>query len=133
MRAAQMTYAAGMSADRHSQAYVLRGRAAARRRRMRLARIRRIVFSSLLLIMLITSLTGFSRPVQVTQPVYKYYAAVSVERGETLWSIAESYYTQDWKSMRTYVKESSRLNHIGSGQVKHGQTLVVPYYSTQQK
>ena len=52
---------------------------------------------------------------------FKYYTSITVETGETLWSLADEYINYD---------EVQSINHLdGAGTLMAGQTLIVPYYS----
>lgn len=59
---------------------------------------------------------------------YKYYTEVRVDRGDTLWSIADRYMTEEYTSRKSYVREVQKLNNIGCD-VRYGQRILVPYYS----
>ena len=63
---------------------------------------------------------------------YKYYTEVRVDRGDTLWSIADRYITEEYVSRKSYVKEIQQLNNIGCD-VKYGQRILIPYYSEEIK
>lgn len=64
--------------------------------------------------------------------VYKYYTEVTVGRGDTLWSIAERYRTEEYASMKSYIREIQELNQLGI-EVQYGQRIMVPYYSEEVK
>ena len=56
------------------------------------------------------------------------YTEVRVDRGDTLWSIADRYMTEEYTSRKSYVREVQKLNNIGCD-VRYGQRILVPYYS----
>ena len=58
----------------------------------------------------------------------KMVTAVYVEYGDTLWEIAEEYYTEDWKNVSEYVEEIKRCNQLWEDDIQAGATLIVPYY-----
>ncbi len=63
----------------------------------------------------------------------KYYTGVTVESGDTLWSIADEYidYTQ-YKSKNSYIKEICSINNLeDASDIRCGQRLVVPYYASE--
>ena len=66
------------------------------------------------------------------EPSYKYYANIEIQRGDTLWEIADAYMDADHYRNRTeYINEVMRLNHMVTDHLVTGQKLVVPYYSTE--
>ena len=107
------------------------------RRKMRRQRTlrRRIVFTTLAIF--ITLILTFSYNVLVTQAnddmsdvKYKYYTYHEVEKGETLWSIAENYIDYDYyESISDYIKELRVMNHLNDDLIKVGEDIVVTYYS----
>lgn len=63
-------------------------------------------------------------------PSYKYYTQITVESGDTMWSIAEEHIDYEhYDGIRDYIKEVCSINHCNADQLRSGQTLVVPYYS----
>ena len=62
---------------------------------------------------------------------FKYYTSVTIEYGETLWSLADEYINYDhYKDKNRYIAEVQSINHLdGAGTLMAGQTLIVPYYS----
>lgn len=64
---------------------------------------------------------------------FKYYTDITVSRGETLWEIADDYidYGQ-YKDKEAYIAEVRSINHIPEEEgIRAGQTLIVPYYSSE--
>ena len=62
---------------------------------------------------------------------YKYYSSVVVEKGDTLWSIAEEHMGTQYESTADYVKEVMQMNSLTNDHIIAGQHLVIPYYSTE--
>lgn len=63
---------------------------------------------------------------------FKYYTSVIVEAGESLWDIADDYMDEHYDSRNSYIAEVRRINHLDeNGTVTAGQTLIVPYYSSE--
>lgn len=58
----------------------------------------------------------------------KYVTSVYIEDGDSLWSIAERYFTEKNISMKEYINEIKECNHLSSNEIKKGQYLIVPYY-----
>ena len=63
------------------------------------------------------------------QERYKYYNSVFVKPGDSLWTIAENYITDDYEDMESYIAEVMKMNHLGEPQVQAGNYICVPYYS----
>lgn len=59
----------------------------------------------------------------------KYVTAVYIESGDSLWTIAERFYTEQNSSMKDYIREIKECNHLSSNQIRQGQYLIIPYYS----
>ena len=53
---------------------------------------------------------------------------VKIEDGDTLWSIAREYYTKDYKSMMSYIKEIKQINKLKSDTIHEDCYLIIPYY-----
>ncbi len=69
-----------------------------------------------------------------TKESYKYYTSITVEDGDTLWSLADEYITVEYKNKQAYIDEVRALNHINmQGDIVSGSTLVMPYYSSEYK
>jgi len=66
------------------------------------------------------------------KPVYyeKYVTAVYIERGDSLWTIAKKYYTEQNVSMKDYIQEIKACNHLSGNEIRYGQYLIVPYYKS---
>ena len=63
---------------------------------------------------------------------FKYYTSVIVEAGESLWDIADEYIDEHYDSRNSYIAEVRSINHLDeNGTVIAGQTLIVPYYSSE--
>ncbi len=62
---------------------------------------------------------------------YKYYKSITIEQGDSLWSIAEKYCTDAYEDTREYVDELKELNSLTSDIIHEGQHLLVTYYDTE--
>ncbi len=61
---------------------------------------------------------------------YKYFTSIQVEKGDTLWSIAEEYGDDEhYDSQNDFITEVMAMNNLGSEDIISGQYLIVPYYS----
>ena len=108
-----------------------------RKRRQRIIRNR--ILTLLITISMIAFLTIFYHSINSSANTgadelkFKYYTQITVSKGETLWSIADSYidYTM-YKNKASYVSEVKSINCLNDcDDIKSGQVLVVPYYSTE--
>ena len=78
-------------------------------------------------------LTGFSRTAVTKAPSYKYYTAVTVRRDDTLWEIAQAHMTEEYSSVKTYMREIMEVNNMETDAIYYGQKLILPYYSSEVK
>ncbi len=59
---------------------------------------------------------------------HKVISSVYIESEDTLWSIAQEYYTKECGSMQEYVQEIRDTNGLSGDGIHAGGYLVVPYY-----
>lgn len=57
----------------------------------------------------------------------KVVSVVCVKEGDTLWSIAADFYTEDYRDINELVKEIAKCNGI-SEHIRIGQNLYIPHY-----
>lgn len=61
---------------------------------------------------------------------YKYYTSVQIQKGDTLWDIADTYCSPEYDTISDYIEEVRSINQLSSSDEIHsGQYLTVPYYS----
>lgn len=60
---------------------------------------------------------------------HKYYTSIRIDSGDTLWSIAEDYITEDYRDMNEYIEEVCSINKICGDEIHAGAYITVPYYS----
>ena len=66
------------------------------------------------------------------QEPYKYYTEIRVQRGDTLWDIANKYMDSSvYRSLDDYMDEIREINSINYNRIYNGQQLIIPYYSEQ--
>ncbi len=65
--------------------------------------------------------------------LYKYYTSVTLESGDSLWDIADTYIDYSkYKSKEQYIKEIKNINHIEDPSIlQKGESIIVPYYSSE--
>ena len=80
-------------------------------------------------------LTGFSMSAEESSDSSrnKYFTSISVEEGDSLWTIATEYRTEEYNGIDKYIKELKSINNLVDDTIKAGETLIVPYYSDELK
>ncbi len=59
----------------------------------------------------------------------KYYKSIEIQKGDTLWDIAEEYVSDIYyESKQDYVDELKEVNGLQSDMIHEGQYLIVVYY-----
>ncbi len=86
----------------------------------------------ILAVILITAVgTGiFSVKARAEETSYKYYTSIVVKKGDTLWTIANQYITEEYADVEEYIHEVKALNHLESDGIYAGEYLTIPYYSS---
>lgn len=64
-------------------------------------------------------------------PQHKYYKSIIIEKGDSLWSIAQEYRTDAYKDIQEYMDELIQLNGLTSRTIHEGQHLVIAYYDAE--
>lgn len=63
----------------------------------------------------------------------KYFKSIEIESGDTLWSIAEEYISEEYDDINEYIGELKKMNGLYSDNINAGCYLVVCYYSSEIK
>lgn len=58
----------------------------------------------------------------------KHYKSIVVNAGDSMWSIADTYLTEEYSSKKEYIKEVMEVNQMESTTLYADQKLIVPYY-----
>lgn len=58
----------------------------------------------------------------------KYYKSIVIEKGDTLWTIADQYISEEYSSKPDYIDEVKHMNNLVSDEIHAGNYLVIPYY-----
>ena len=58
----------------------------------------------------------------------KFYTSIHLEEGDTLWSIAQTYYTDSDESVEEYVRELRQINSLSDDHIDAGHYLTIRYY-----
>lgn len=64
-------------------------------------------------------------------PQHKYYKSITIEKGDSLWSIAQEYRTDAYEDAHEYIDELIQLNGLTSRVIHEGQHLIVAYYDAE--
>ena len=109
-----------------------------RRNRIRRARqLRRRIFaaSMMLSLSLVMGIIGCgflsSAQDEALTVSYKYFTSVMIQPGDTLSSIARDYMDDHYESVDAYIAEVRMTNHILDDDIRAGEYLILPYYSTE--
>lgn len=60
----------------------------------------------------------------------KMITSVRIEKGDTLWSIASEYITDEYDNINSYISEIKKTNRLSSDIIHEGCYILVPYYTT---
>lgn len=60
--------------------------------------------------------------------LHPYYTSISVEKGDSLWSIASRYSAESPMDVQTYVSEIKRINHLTGDTIHAGDDITIVYY-----
>lgn len=104
------------------------------RRRARALQVQRqlLALAAVIIVCLAILLGGAVRALASSDSgakLHKYYTSVRVERGDTLWELADSYTVEGLMDREDFIREVSRLNRLTDGQIHSGAYIVVPYYA----
>lgn len=64
---------------------------------------------------------------------FKYYKSITVEHGDSLWSIAKENISAEYVSVDAYIDEVRFINSLSGTTIHAGNSLTIPYYSTEFK
>ena len=91
-------------------------------------------FTALVVISVIVCVILFANKNQVqavegtdTVPLKKYYKTITIQPGDTLWSIAGEYKTAGC-STKEYVEELMLMNDLHNDNITSGQKLLITYF-----
>jgi len=59
----------------------------------------------------------------------KLVRSIEVKKGDSLWSIASDYITDDYDDMNEYIEEIKYSNGMASDDIHVGNFIIVPYYA----
>lgn len=64
---------------------------------------------------------------------YKYFKSIVIEDGDSLWSIATEYISEEYESINDYIVELKTMNQLDDDTIHSGQNIVIAYYSDERK
>ena len=63
---------------------------------------------------------------------YKYFKSITIENGDSLWSIAQEYMDDNhYDTIQDYINEVKKMNALSNDDITYGQHLIIPYYGTE--
>ena len=91
----------------------------------------RLIAGAILLIIIILALYCFTRTVTAQRETdrAKIVTSVEIKKGDTIWSIAQLYITDEYNSVNEYVDEIKLSNGLSNDLIHAGNYIVVPYYT----
>ncbi|MCR5278839.1 MAG: LysM peptidoglycan-binding domain-containing protein [Lachnospiraceae bacterium] len=101
-----------------------------RRRNRELQRHITILVLTFVLIIIMTVLFfGTKSMAAGNRTTCKCYASVQIEPGDTLYGLADRYYSSEFKSVDRMVKEIMSINNMNNDVVISGLYIIIPYYT----
>ena len=100
-------------------------------KRRRAEQIRkRIIMICLVVMVFATTVLAITQRASADTPEIRKKTCTSIEiqPGDTLWSIAETYYTDECLDLRSYIDEIKKTNNMCDDKLVSGRYLIVPYY-----
>ncbi len=59
----------------------------------------------------------------------KQVVCIEIKKGDTLWSIASQYMTEEYEDMNEYIEEIMESNGLLTDEIHAGNYIIVPYYA----
>jgi len=82
----------------------------------------------------LTSLVFYFNSINVSadNPVTrkKQVTSLIIEKGDTLWSIAQEYRTEEYDDINEYIDEIKASNGLFTDTIHEGNYIIIPYYKT---
>lgn len=111
--------------DRGYQRMLVRKRKQQRRRQRRLVSVLAVIVAAVAVIILCTGF--FVKPATDQKTAYTYFTEVRVGRNESLWTIAQRYYTEECGSISEYLEDVKNINSMQDDRIYYGEYLTIPY------
>lgn len=103
------------------------------RRRKQVARQKKVLLITMASVILTVSvicgtILSLAKNPQTDVIQHKYYKSITIQQGDSLWSIAREYARDD---AHDYIKEIKQLNGLHSETIHAGQHLIITYYDAE--
>jgi len=59
----------------------------------------------------------------------KLVTSIEIQKGDTLWSIASEFMTDEYDDMNDFIKEIKVSNGMASDEIHTGNYIIIPYYA----
>lgn len=93
---------------------------------------RKIIIHSTLILMMSVILFGFVKTVKASiepDAVREFHCtSIRIEEDDTLWDIANRYFTDEYEDIDTYINIIMKANNMCSSTIHTGNYLTIPYY-----
>ncbi len=85
----------------------------------------------ILLVLIVMSMYIFTKTVtaQGSRERVKLVTSIEIKKGDTLWSIASGFMTDEYRDVNEYVKELKDSNGLTSDTIHAGNYIIVPYFA----
>lgn len=64
------------------------------------------------------------------EPRVKQVISMRIQKGDTLWSIAKEYITDEYKDIEDYISEIKSSNGLSTDTIHAGAYLIIPHYTS---
>lgn len=90
-----------------------------------------VIGAVILLLMLLFSVGFITKTVTAQRAAdrTKLITSIEVKKGDTLWSIASEYISDEYDDMNEYINEIMDSNGMASDEIHVGNYIIVPYYA----
>ena len=89
----------------------------------------RYVFVIIIFAAIIIAAFGITRANASKPEGHKYYVSITIEPGDTLWSIAEENMSDDYRNVNEYIREVMYTNCLSSADITAGRHIVIPRFT----
>lgn len=90
-----------------------------------------ILGAIVLLLIIIFSISFVTKTVTAQRDVArtKLVTSIEVKHGDTLWSIASDFMSEEYDNLNDYIDEIKESNGISSDEIHAGNYIIVPYFA----